>query len=206
MAASTTQLDSASATRKSPSTRRGQATQRKLLDAAAAEFGAKGFHDTSIVSITTRAGVALGSFYTYFESKDELFRALVNDMSDGVRLAVAPAIADDGPDLDREGHALAAFLAFAREHKELYRIIDEAEFVAPNSWRDHYATIADRIQARLAQAHEAGEARKTGEVEAWALMGMNVFLGLRYGVQDDDADLEEVAGRIRIFLERGLAS
>ncbi|HKY91902.1 MAG TPA: TetR/AcrR family transcriptional regulator, partial [Nevskiaceae bacterium] len=49
-----------------------------LLDAAAAEFGEKGFHDSSIVSITARAGVALGTFYTYFDSKDELFRALVS--------------------------------------------------------------------------------------------------------------------------------
>ena len=54
---------------------------RLLLDAAAAEFGEKGFHETSVVSITQRAGVALGSFYTYFASKDALFRAVVRDMS-----------------------------------------------------------------------------------------------------------------------------
>jgi AcrR family transcriptional regulator len=62
-----------------PRTERGRRTQRAILDAAAAEFGDKGFHDSSIVSITQRAGVALGSFYTYFESKDALFRALVAD-------------------------------------------------------------------------------------------------------------------------------
>ena len=51
-----------------PRTERGRRTQRAILDAAAAEFGEKGFHESSIVSITIRAGVALGSFYTYFES------------------------------------------------------------------------------------------------------------------------------------------
>ena len=64
-----------------PRTERGRRTQRLILDAAAAEFGEKGFHESSIVSITIRAGVALGSFYTYFESKETLFKALVADMS-----------------------------------------------------------------------------------------------------------------------------
>ncbi|MFN5644693.1 MAG: TetR family transcriptional regulator, partial [Sphingomonadales bacterium] len=51
---------------KAPRTERGRRTLRALLDAAAAEFGEKGFHESSVVSITGRAGVALGSFYTYF--------------------------------------------------------------------------------------------------------------------------------------------
>lgn len=188
-----------------PRTARGRATRRKVLDAAAIEFGEKGFHETSIVSITARAGVALGSFYTYFESKDELFRALVQDMSNSVRDNVGPAIAEEPVTLDREGKALAAFLAFAREHKELYRIIDEAEFVAPEAWGDHYAVTARRIEGRLAEVHAAGEIREVGEVEAWAIMGMNVFLGLRYGVQEDDADLPKIASKVTALLTRGLA-
>ncbi len=188
-----------------PRTARGRATRRKVLDAAAIEFGEKGFYETSIVSITARAGVALGSFYTYFESKDELFRALVQDMSNSVRDNVAPAIVNEPTSLDREGKALASFLAFAREHKELYRIIDEAEFVAPEAWNDHYAVTAGRIEARLAEVYAAGEIREVGEVEAWAIMGMNVFLGLRYGVQEDDADLEEIASKVVALLRRGLA-
>ena len=53
---------------KTPRTERGRRTLRKLLDAAAVEFGERGFYDASISGITRRAGVALGSFYTYFES------------------------------------------------------------------------------------------------------------------------------------------
>ena len=64
-----------------PRTARGRKTQRALLDAAAVEFGEKGFHEGSISGITRRAGVALGSFYTYFVSKDEIFRALVRTFS-----------------------------------------------------------------------------------------------------------------------------
>jgi AcrR family transcriptional regulator len=77
---------------KTPRTERGRRTLRKLLDAAAVEFGEKGFHEASVSSITRRAGVALGSFYTYFDSKDAVFRALVRDMSSRVRDEVAPAM------------------------------------------------------------------------------------------------------------------
>ena len=73
---------SAASDGKAPRTPRGERTLRKILDAARDEFGEHGFSDSSIVGITQRAGVALGTFYTYFDSKEEVFRALVRDMSD----------------------------------------------------------------------------------------------------------------------------
>ena len=189
-----------------PRTERGRRTQRAILDAAASEFGEKGFHESSIVSITIRAGVALGSFYTYFESKEALFKALVTDMSGRVRDHVAPVLARHGGGaIGAEGIALAAFLDFAREHKEIYRIIDEAEFVAPEAWQAHYLNTAARILERLQAARVKGElAVEPSEVHAWAIMGMNVFLGLRFGVMDGSADLGEVAKAANALLKDGL--
>ena len=192
---------------KVPRTDRGRRTQRALLDAAAAEFGEKGFHDSSIVSITARARVALGTFYTYFDSKEALFRALVSDISDQVRASVADLLADrTGDTLTRERKAFVAFLAFAREHKELYRIIDEAEFVANPEWRAHYENAAQRILERLREGEARGElAGPIDEAHAWAIMGMNVFLGLRYGVQQPERPLDEVAAIANGLIARGLA-
>ena len=191
---------------KTPRTERGRKTQRAVLDAAAAEFGEKGFHDSSIVSITARAGVALGTFYTYFDSKDALFRALVSDISDQVRASVKdqlthPAVGT----LERERDAFVAFLAFARAHKELYRIIDEAEFVANDEWRAHYENAAQRILDRLRDGEARGDlAGPIDEAHAWAIMGMNVFLGLRYGVQQPERPLDEVATIANGLIARGL--
>lgn len=191
---------------KQPRTARGQRTLRAILDAAAAEFGEKGFHDGSISGITRRAGVALGSFYTYFDSKDAVFRALVRDMSDQVRDYVAPAMRGAAEQIAAERAGLETFIEFVREHKEIYRIIDEAEFVDPASFRAHYATTAERIAARLKAAAARGEIRSdVGEVHAWAIMGMNVFLGLRYGVWEQDETPEAVADTIAAMLARGLA-
>ena len=191
---------------KAPRTNRGQRTLRKLLDAAAIEFGERGFHDASISGITRRAGTALGSFYTYFDSKDAIFRALVADMSGRVRDHVGPAIQSAHGALAGEGAALAAFLGFAREHTEIYRIIDEAEFVDPASFRAHYESTARRIAERLRSGADTGELRPDiGEVEAWALMGMNVFLGLHYGVWDTSAPVAEIAAAANRLVAEGLA-
>jgi AcrR family transcriptional regulator len=191
---------------KAPRTERGRRTLRALLDAAAAEFGEKGFHEGSISGITRRAGVALGSFYTYFDSKDAVFRALVRDMSDQVRDRVAPAIRAAPDQIAAERAGLLGFLEFVHDHKEIYRIIDEAEFVDPESFRLHYATTAERIERRLQAAAARGEVRAdVSDIHAWAIMGMNVFLGLRFGVWNADRTPQEVADTAAEMLRDGLA-
>lgn len=198
-------IDATASEGKAPRTERGRRTLRALLDAAAVEFGEKGFHEGSISGITRRAGVALGSFYTYFDSKDAIFRALVRDMSDQVRDRVAPAIRAAPDQLSAERAGLLSFLEFVGDHKEIYRIIDEAEFVDPDSFRSHYATTAERIEARLRGAAARGEVRAdVSDVHAWAVMGMNVFLGLRYGVWNADRSAEDVADAAADLLRDGL--
>lgn len=198
----------ASGLSKVPRTARGERTLRKILDAARAEFGERGFSDTSIVGITQRAGVALGTFYTYFDSKEVLFQALVRDMSAQVRDTVAPAFREATDSLDGARRGLELFLEFVRDHRDIYRIIDEAEFVDPTAYREHYQTTATRIAARFAAARENGEiaADLTDEdldILAWASMGANVFLGLRFFVWDS-ADPKRVAAVTNRLLRKGL--
>lgn len=191
---------------KTPRTKRGQLTLRKLLDAAAVEFGEKGFHEASITGITGRAGTALGTFYTYFDSKDEVFRALVSDLSDQVRRLASQAVPQGISGLEIERAALKAFLEFAREHKEIYRIIDEAEFVDPESYHNHYETTAQRIFKRLRDGAESGHFRSDlEEGHAWAIMGMNVFLGLKYSIWSDGTPIDHVAEVASSILESGLS-
>jgi len=198
-------VEDSTARAKEPRTERGRRTLRKLLDAAAVEFGERGFHEASITGITRRAGTALGSFYTYFDSKDEIFRALVDDLSGKVREAASNARRSELTALEVERAALTGFLQFAREHKEIYRIIDECEFVDPGSFRQHYEGTARRIHERLSEGILRGELRPDlGEAHAWALMGMNVFLGLRYAVWSDETPPEDVAECANSILSEGI--
>ena len=188
---------------KAPRTARGERTLRKILDAALEEFGERGFSDGSIVGITSRARVALGTFYTYFDSKEAVFKALVNDMSMRVRDHVAPVLAASPDTLEGEGKALESYLEFARAHKHVYRIIDEAEWADPEAFEKHYRTTAARIAARLDAGKAKGEVVASdsplaSEVEAWAIMGMNVFLGLRFALwgEEKPAEVARLANRM----------
>ena len=201
---------SAASDGKAPRTPRGERTLRKILDAARDEFGEHGFSDSSIVGITQRAGVALGTFYTYFDSKEEVFRALVRDMSAQVRDHVAPALAEADDVVDGERRALESFLRFARKHRHVYRIIDEAEFVEPAGFREHYETTANRIAARLISGRDSGDISadySDADLEylAWAIMGANVFLGLKFSVWSS-ADAKRVAEATSRLLRKGLTT
>ena len=193
---------------KTPRTERGRKTLRRVLEAAALEFGERGYHDAAINGITQRAGVALGTFYTYFESKEEVFRALVRDMSQATRAHVAEA-ARNAPDrLTAERLGLEAFIGFVRKHRELYRIIEEAQFVADDVYREHYLTFAEGYRRNLAAARARGEIVDgpdgTDEPRAWAMIGMSVFLGMRYGIWDEDLSPAEVASVAIDLVSEGL--
>jgi len=175
------------------------------LEAAAIEFGAHGYHDAAVIGITQRAGVALGTFYTYFQSKEEVFRALVRDMSHATRQHIAEAVLDAPDRLSAERLGLEAFIGFVRKHRELYRIIEEAQFVAPDVYREHYLTFADGYSRNLASARARGEITKgLDEPRAWALIGMSVFLGMRYGIWKEDLSPTQVADIAIDLISEGL--
>ncbi|MBV8685278.1 MAG: TetR/AcrR family transcriptional regulator [Alphaproteobacteria bacterium] len=201
----------AAAGEKEPRTERGRKTLRRLIDAAAAEFGERGYHEAAITGITRRAGVALGTFYTYFESKEEVFRALVREMSRATRVHVAEAVKDARDRLAAERLGLEAFISFVRKHPELYRIIEEAQFVAHDVYREHYLTFAEAYRRNLAGARErnqisagSGDVAETDEARAWALIGMSVFLGMRYGIWDQSLSPARVADIALQLMSDGL--
>ncbi|MEV6659699.1 TetR/AcrR family transcriptional regulator [Nocardia fluminea] len=61
-------------------TKRGEQTRAALIAAAREVFERDGYLDARIADISKTAGAASGSFYTYFESKDDVFAALVEQV------------------------------------------------------------------------------------------------------------------------------
>lgn len=57
--------------------RRKEARPQELLDAALALFVEKGFAATRAEEVAARAGVSKGTLYLYFESKEELLKAVI---------------------------------------------------------------------------------------------------------------------------------
>jgi AcrR family transcriptional regulator len=198
-------MNQVSSSDKTPKTQRGKNTRNKLLQAAEFEFGEKGFHEAAISGITYRAGVALGTFYTYFNSKEEIFAALVAYMSERTRRWVGERVAGAADRLEAERIGLEAYIEFVRQHKGLYRIITEAEFVANDAFRAHYEGFARAYLENLERAGKRGEIRKGDyEVWSWAIIGIDVFLGMRYAEWDESMPASEIADIVTDLIANGL--
>lgn len=173
-----------------PLTQRGEATRRKLLEAAEAVFAALGYHDASIVKITEHAGIGLGTFYLYFDGKQQIFEELVVDLNRRVRHSMTEAMAGAANRIEAERAGFEGFFRFTAAHPALYRVVREAEFVSPDTLRLHYTRIVEGYEAGLRAAQAAGEvdAALDPEVTAWALMGAGELIGMRYLLWERDGD------------------
>lgn len=59
--------------------KKGEATRLAIEDAAISLFMEQGYHATSMRQIAERAELALGGIYNHFESKDDIFEAIIVD-------------------------------------------------------------------------------------------------------------------------------
>lgn len=96
-------------------TPKGLRTREDLLAAARRVFERDGYLDTRVADITAEAGVSHGSFYTYFSSKQDVFRAIARDIGQQFEAAVAPSAAD------RVASTFDALDAANRRYLEVYR-------------------------------------------------------------------------------------
>lgn len=189
-----------------PATTRGEATRQKLLEAAEAEFGERGFAKASVSSITQRAGVGQGTFYLYFPSKESILCELVRHMGRELRRALSHATEGLTHRLQVEQQGLTAFIAFSLEHKNLYRIVMESQFVDETVYREYYQTLAQAYATGLEKAQRSRQIRSgDAETQAWALMGIAHFLGLRYAIWEGTEPAPEALQTVTDLLLHGLA-
>jgi AcrR family transcriptional regulator len=188
-----------------PRTARGEATRQRLLAAAELLFGRNGYHSTGVTDITAGAGVAQGTFYLYFGSKEEVFAELVRDLSHRLRRAIGRDMAEVEGRLAKEEVGLRSFLRFAAEHRDLYRIVFESQYIDPDLFRWYYERIAQGYVRGLTAAMDAGEIRRLdAETVAYALMGAAHFMGMRWVLWEDREPPAEVLESLRAFIRGGL--
>lgn len=194
-----------------PKTGRGEQTRRKILDAAQREIGRRGFAEASIATITAEAGVAQGTFYIYFRSKEDVMRELVLHMGRMLRHHLTEATAGAKNRIDAERLGLRAFLDFVRKNPDLYKLVEESQFVDEKVYRQYYTDFAKSYRIALAAAEKRGEITPgkgdhATEVRAWMLMGISVFLGQRYGLWDPKAPLDPIVDVASAMVASGLAA
>jgi len=190
-----------------PKTKRGEATLEKILMAAELEFGDKGFYDGSISGIASRAGIGQGTFYLYFKCKEDVLRELVLYFNRTIRKHLSEQVINATNRLDAERLGLTAFLTYIQEHPNLYRILQQSQFVDPEVHKAYYMSFADGYKLALEKAFENSDIR-AGEFEAWSwsIMGTMHFIGQRYVIWDSSKPIDEVVDSVIDMLTHGLSA
>jgi AcrR family transcriptional regulator len=115
-----------------PPTRRGRATRSLLVEAAREVFTEKDYAEAKVTDITSRAGVATGSFYSYFPSKEQLFREVATEVIDELVAAAHPD--RDNPDRDPRrdiAFTIRNYVEVALRHGKLTGSIQQLSHVDP---------------------------------------------------------------------------
>ncbi len=189
-----------------PTTARGEATRQKLLTAAEDAFGNTGFFRASISDITRSAGVAQGTFYIYFKNKEDVLAELVRHMGRELRRLLTHAIPTGMSRLDAEREGMAAFIRLVAERPNLYRVVQESLFVDEQIYKDYYMDFARGYISALEKSVEKYEIRDGDlDVWVWILMGTAHFLGLRYGLWENDGLNEAELDSVMDFIRNGIA-
>ena len=98
-----------------PRSRKGAATRARLVESAKEEFEETGFLETRISDIAKRAGMSHGTFYHYFDSKEQIFREVAEAQE---ALLTAP---DDGDEPAADATEFDRILRANRRYLERYR-------------------------------------------------------------------------------------
>ena len=182
---------------------------QKLLTAAEELFGERSYHRTTVADVCARAGMATGSFYSYYGSKAEIFAAVVRAINTDLRRAMRMALEHVGDDQrSRERAAFRAYFDVLSRRPWIDRIVRESEFIDHGLFREYYEQLTRGYArgVRAAQLARDIDARYDPEVIAFAYAGIGNFIGMRWadwtaGGQVPDDVLDDVLE----FLARGLA-
>jgi AcrR family transcriptional regulator len=160
--------------RKAPVRGKGRRTRERIVESAATVFAARGYLDTRIADIAKKAGIAHGTFYTYFDSKDDVFREVAGVVVDEIYAALETN--GEGSTLDRIHAANRRYMDLYERHAEILALIEQVA-----TFDDHFLAMRldirrrfiARIERALRRLHAEGdETSLDARAAANALGGM----------------------------------
>jgi TetR/AcrR family transcriptional regulator len=193
-------------------------SRQHLLDAAEEVFGRKGFHETTLREIAELAEYSVGSVYSFFESKDDLFRQIFVRRGEEFMPGLADVLADGKGDPLEQLHALVDFeIGFFRQHPHfgrLYLRYSSAVLQADDReidvvMRERYDE-AMRLQASLIERGQAAGVFRAGDpaVLARLFSGLiSAYQALDPAVVADEPNLQRLPlSELHDIVERALAA
>ncbi len=118
-------------------------TRKSLLQAAIEIVGEEGYAAASISRITSRANVALGTFYNYFDNQQSLFGQLLPFMDDQLTAHIRAEVSDSSASAAFDRAHFIAYVEFCRKTPAFLRVLDEAKVFAPEIYRRYVTTMLE---------------------------------------------------------------
>jgi TetR/AcrR family fatty acid metabolism transcriptional regulator len=185
----------------------------EIVTAAKKVFARNGFHATTISHIAKEAGLAYGSVYWYFDSKDELFHALMAAEGDALRahIAAALAAASSRPDRDREPlrTTVQSVLEFFEADKAVTKLLLRDASALGDQFERHLGSIYERfvddIEKHMVVAQERGTViNAPPRMLAFSLAALIGQLAHRRLTTDDGVSTTDVSDIVVSFALNGL--
>ncbi|MER5183171.1 TetR/AcrR family transcriptional regulator [Streptomyces sp. NPDC002896] len=173
-----------------PRSRRGAETKARLVEAAKAVFEEKGFHDARVSDIAERAGMSHGSFYHYFDSKEDVFRevaaAIDSALSAGMDIILDPS--STATPKERLTAAIRVHFEAYRKEARIMSVIEQVSHhdeqihaLWTHLYQQHGKEVADSIE-RL-QRHGLADPALDPAIAAAAVAAMTWRFGEQWLVQ-----------------------
>ena len=142
---------------RAPVTERGRRTRAGLVAAARRVFEDKGFAATRMGDVAQAAGVSHGTVYTYFETKDELLTATIQQIVDAIRESMRTPEGTDP--IQRAWVANRRYLDAYTANAELMRVVEEASSADPKFaviLEDLRRTHTERVSEHIRRMQASG--------------------------------------------------
>jgi AcrR family transcriptional regulator len=140
-------------------TPRGRRTRDRLLAAAREVFERDGYHDTRVTDIARLAHVAHGTFYTYFQSKEDIFRHVVAAMTEDMQ-EVRPPAPEGATPQERIARANWSYYQAYRRNARMMGILEQV------------ATYDDELRELRRQARVTANVRSSKAIARWQAEGL----------------------------------
>ncbi|MCL2554649.1 MAG: TetR/AcrR family transcriptional regulator [Actinomycetia bacterium] len=192
-------------------TARREATRRKLYEAAVTLIAEQGFSATTVDEIAERAGVAKGTVYYNFASKNDLFEELlrhgVGRLTVSLRRAEEDTAAAGGSRVDALDAMIRAGLTFIVRNPSFTQLYVAELWRTNRTWQDTLMTVRQEavavVEKVLGEAVEAGEVSPETDVPltASALFGMVLVAALDWQAFQPERSLDEVHAALSLLLQ-----
>jgi len=179
-----------------PPSERARRTQAQLLSAAQRVFERDGYFDARVADIAAEAGASHGSFYTYFRSKTDVFRAVMQSALDRIHAAGATTAEDKSLNpIERIDVANRRFVEIYRQNTALMALLEQVATIDEEIRTLRLVVRARsvaRVEKSIQRLQREGKARPDiidVHTAAGALVGMvdsRVYFWLVLGEECDE--------------------